>query len=90
GKTTLLRAVIGTIAFSGEIVIDGHEAGSMSASERSRRIAVVPQRPITPPEMTGFDYVLLGRTPHVSYFGVEGRGDLQVVVDVLERLSLGE
>lgn len=89
GKTTLLRAVIGTVPFSGGIVIAGQEIGGMSASERSRRIAVVPQRPVTPSEMTVFDYVLLGRTPHVSYFGVEGRGDLQVVVDVLERLALG-
>ncbi|MDH5373187.1 MAG: ABC transporter ATP-binding protein [Acidimicrobiia bacterium] len=89
GKTTLLRAVVGTVAAGGEIEIDGRDAREMSSAERSRAIAAVAQRPNLPTDMTVFDYVLLGRTPHISYFGVEGRADLQVVVDVLERLELG-
>ncbi len=89
GKTTLLRAVVGTVEAGGEVALDGHDVRQMSSAERSRSIAVVAQRPNLPSDMTVFDYVLLGRTPHISYFGVEGRADLQVVVDVLERLELG-
>ena len=42
-----------------------------------------------PSDMTGFDYVLLGRSPYVGYFGVENRRDRQMVVEILERLDLG-
>jgi iron complex transport system ATP-binding protein len=90
GKTTLLRAVVGTVAVEGGVEIDGRNVREMNSAERSRSIAVVPQRPNLPMDMTVFDYVLLGRTPHIPYFGVEGRTDLQVVVDVLERLELGD
>ncbi len=89
GKTTLLRAVVGTVKIRGEVEIGGRNVAAMSSAERSRAIAAVAQRPNLPVDMTVFDYVLLGRTPHISYFGVEGKADLQVVVDVLERLELG-
>ena len=89
GKTTIIRAILGTVVAAGEISIDDRSARAMSSSERSRSIAAVAQRPNLPLDMTVFDYVLLGRTPHISYFGVEGRSDLEVVVEVLERLDLG-
>jgi iron complex transport system ATP-binding protein len=38
--------------------------------------------------MSVFDYVLLGRTPYVSYFGVETSADVALVADVLETLEL--
>ena len=41
-----------------------------------------------PDDMTGFEYVLLGRTPYVGYFGTESRHDQAMVGDVLERLDL--
>ncbi|NNC39375.1 MAG: ABC transporter ATP-binding protein [Acidimicrobiia bacterium] len=89
GKTSLLRGVVGTVPINGKVEIERRDLSELSSAERSRSIAVVAQRPNLPPDMTVFDYVLLGRTPHISYFGVEGRTDLQVVVDVLERLELG-
>ncbi len=89
GKTSVMRAVIGTVPISGDVFFDGRDTRAMSATERSRAIALVPQRPSLPVDMTVFDYVLLGRTPHIAYFGVEGRTDLQVVVEALNRLDLG-
>lgn len=89
GKTTLIRAILGTVPAAGTIEIDGIDVHSMGSAERSRSLAAVAQRPNLPLDMTVFDYVLLGRTPHISYFGVEGRSDLEVVVEVLERLDLG-
>jgi iron complex transport system ATP-binding protein len=90
GKTSLLRAVVGTVRVDGRVQVDNTDLSEMGSAQRSRSIAAVAQRPNLPNDMTVFDYVLLGRTPHISYFGVEGRTDLQVVVDVLERLELGE
>ena len=41
-----------------------------------------------PDDMTAFEYVLLGRSPYVSYFGHESRHDRAMVDSVLERLDL--
>ena len=41
-----------------------------------------------PDDMTGFEYVLLGRSPYVSYFGHESRHDRAMVDSVLGRLDL--
>ena len=41
-----------------------------------------------PDDMTGAEYVLLGRNPYVGYFGSETKHDRALVTDVLERLDL--
>ncbi len=38
--------------------------------------------------MTGLDYVLLGRTPHLGYFAVESDADRRICLDLLDRLEL--
>ncbi|MFN8109052.1 MAG: ABC transporter ATP-binding protein [Thermoleophilia bacterium] len=88
GKSTLLGALSGTLPFEGTIEVDGVPLRRMSPRRRARRIAVVEQLPVRPPEMTVADYVLLGRTPHITYFGREGAGDRAVVGDTLVRLDL--
>ncbi len=89
GKTTLLRAVAGMIGFEGSIRLDGAAAASLSHRRRARLIAYVPQHPQLPAEMTGLEYVLLGRTPHLSYLAVESAADRRICLDVLDRMALG-
>ena len=43
-----------------------------------------------PPGMTVREYVLLGRTPYVSYVGQESRTDVAAAETALARLDLGE
>ena len=88
GKTTLLRAIAGLVPFSGRVSVAGADASSTTRRRISQLVAFVPQRPELPSTMTVTDYVLLGRTPHITYLGVEGAGDLRVVSGVLERLEL--
>ena len=38
--------------------------------------------------MTGLEYVLLGRTPHLSYLAVESAADRRICLDVLDRMAL--
>ena len=77
GKTTLLRAVAGLIPYRGTVTLGGPaaDAGSLRPRERARLIAYVPQIPTLPPDMTVTEYVLLGRTPHLSYLAGPGRAD---------------
>jgi iron complex transport system ATP-binding protein len=88
GKTTLLRAITGAVEHSGRIGLDGRDVGRLGQRARARKIAVVPQQPVRPDGMTVLDYVLLGRTPYVSYFGVETAADVAVVADLLQTLEL--
>ena len=89
GKSSLLRALAGLVLHDGSILVDGRDLAAMSNKERATLVAYVPQEPLIPDDMSVFDYVLLGRTPYVSYFGVESRHDRTVVGEALERLELG-
>jgi iron complex transport system ATP-binding protein len=88
GKTTTLRAVAGFVRYGGRILVSGVDAAGLRRRERARLIAVVPQIPTTPPDMTVREYVLLGRTPYTGYFGGSGRGDRVATDRAIERLDL--
>lgn len=88
GKTTLLRVVAGLHPAQGRALIGGVDVGSLSRRERALRLAVVPQSPIVPGGMLVLDYVLLGRNPHIPYWGRESATDISLVRDLLEQLDL--
>ncbi len=88
GKTTLLRAVARMTSSAGSILLGGQPAGRLSHRKLARLIAYVPQHPTLPPEMTGLDYVMLGRTPHLGYFAVESDADRRICLDLLDRMAL--
>ena len=88
GKTTLLRAIAGLVPAGGEVLLDGRDASSMRPRDRARCVAIVSQRPLLPDAMTVSEYVLLGRSPYVSYFGTEARNDMEAVASALERLDI--
>jgi iron complex transport system ATP-binding protein len=89
GKTSLLRAVAGLVGHRGEIRLDGDAVHSLRRREIARRVAIVPQSPLMPAGMTVREYVLLGRTPYVSYVGRESRRDVTASEAALARLDLG-
>jgi iron complex transport system ATP-binding protein len=88
GKTSLLRAVARLVPHSGSITVRGERLDSLGRRARARRIAVVPQNPVTPPDLTVVEYVLLGRTPYIPYAGGPGRSDLAAVERALATLEL--
>jgi iron complex transport system ATP-binding protein len=88
GKTTLLRAVTGLVPYEGSIRIFAADASTLARKELARQVALVPQVPLMPADATVRDYVLLGRTPHVGYFGNERRSDFLAADSALERLDL--
>jgi len=88
GKTTTLRALAGLIAFGGIVLLEGRPVATTSRREIARQIAVVPQHPQTPPELTVAEYVLLGRTPHIGYLASETHADRRAAARAIERLAL--
>ncbi len=86
GKTTLIRALTGILPpQSGQILIDGRDLNHLSAAERARRIAVVPQARQLPPAFTAWETVLLGRTPHLNWLGQTSRRDEEIARQAMER-----
>ncbi|MDH3538919.1 MAG: ABC transporter ATP-binding protein [Acidimicrobiia bacterium] len=90
GKTTLLRALAGVIPAGGDIMLGDRRLGEMRRREVAARVAVVPQTPVVPDGLAVFDYVMLGRTPYIPYWGMEGPSDRDRVTSVLARLDLEE
>ena len=89
GKTSLLHAISGLAPHAGSVHVDGRDLGDLRPAGRARLVALVPQNPTIPSELTVAEYVLLGRTPHISRFGIESAHDRAVAASVVERLDLG-
>ncbi|HEU5302922.1 MAG TPA: ABC transporter ATP-binding protein [Acidimicrobiia bacterium] len=91
GKTTLIRVLSGALRpQAGRIEIGNDDVTKLRARERARRIALVPQTPVVPIGVTALDYVLLGRTPHLPFFGSESNDDLEIAHGTLGRLGVGD
>ena len=88
GKTTLLRALAGLVRHEGRVALDERPLGSRTRREIARRVALVPQSPRMPAELTVAEYVLLGRTPHIAHLGGEGRSDRLAAERAIARLEL--
>jgi iron complex transport system ATP-binding protein len=90
GKSTLLRAVAGLVPYGGRVDVMGDDASTLGRRGLAQRVALVPQVPVMPDDMTVREYVLLGRTPHIAYLARERQSDLGATARALERLDLRE
>ena len=88
GKSTFLHALTGITECGGEVLVEGVAARLLGRRQLARQIALVPQQPQIPQELTVAEYVLLGRTPHIGYFGGEGRSDRLAAGRAIGRLGL--
>ncbi len=89
GKTTLLYLALGWLtAWSGDILLEGQPLNGYGRLERGRRIALVPQSESTPFDYTVFEYVLMGRAPHLPPLGTPSPDDQEIVWQALEKVGL--
>ena len=85
GKTTLFRLITGVIRPSaGRVRVNGDFFDTLSARQRARLVAAVPQDPAIPAGFTVLDLVLLGRNPHLRLLEWEGPDDLEIAVRSME------
>jgi iron complex transport system ATP-binding protein len=94
GKSTLIRAISGVIpGVTGQVLMDGTDMFSLSATARARLVGVVPQMATLPPAYTVWETVLLGRTPYLNFMGQISAKDEQIArcalakVDALDLLG---
>lgn len=90
GKSTLLKTMVGGVDYDGRVDLEGTSARHLRGRARASTVSYVPQRPTYPPGMSVFDFVLLGRTPHMGPLGSESRQDIARVWDALGVLNIVE
>lgn len=87
GKTTLLRAVLGTAKARGSIVADGDTLGEISFRERARRISYLSQgRPV--PDMTVLELVRHARFCRLDFPHSYSQTDTEKAMEYITRLGL--
>jgi iron complex transport system ATP-binding protein len=89
GKTTLFKCCLGLLDYhAAALTIDGQDVGRLSPARLARLVAYVPQEHRPPFPFLVRDIVLMGRTPHLAWFGRASRRDHEVVSDTLTQLGI--
>ena len=89
GKSTLLNSLIGLLSLTeGSVHLGGDSLDSLTATERARRIAYLPQMEGSGISYTVTEYLLMGRAPYIGLFSSPSRRDREQVQTVMEELDL--
>ena len=80
GKSTIFRALARLLRpRHGTVVIDGTAIGSMTTKQVARKLAILPQQPVTPESITVEDLIWYGRHPHRRPLAGTGAADREAV-----------
>jgi len=89
GKSTLIRAVSGVVPIvSGQVYVDAQNLSDLSAGQRARILAVVPQARQLGGAFSVEQAVMMGRTPYLNWLGQESEVDKVSVRLALEQTGL--
>lgn len=90
GKTTLLRVMSRALRpLSGQVTLGDRDIYSIPAREFARRVAVVPQDTMVAFDFSVMEITLMGRSPWLGRFAVEGSRDIGIATDALLRVGVG-
>ena len=88
GKSTLVKNLIKLLTpTTGEITLNGTPTTALNRQDMAKLAAYVAQHSEAT-HMTAFDYVLLGRKPHIQW--AVGESDLQMCADMLELVGMAD
>jgi iron complex transport system ATP-binding protein len=89
GKSTLIKCLVGLLTpGSGEIHLSGEKMESISHRKQARIMAYVPQAHQIIFPFPVLDYVLMGRSPHLSVFGQPGSNDYLKAMQALKKVGV--
>ncbi len=89
GKSTLMNCLSGAITpTSGSIALDGVDLGAFSATDRARRIGLIPQMHAPAFAYTVHQMILMGRAPHLALFGAPSKHDHAIADEALASVGL--
>jgi iron complex transport system ATP-binding protein len=89
GKSTLLKVCSRLLGRSaGTVSIDGHDIATLSTREIARRLAILPQGPVTPSHVTVRDLVEQGRYAQVGPLRMLRRQDYAAIDQAIQQVGL--
>jgi iron complex transport system ATP-binding protein len=90
GKTTFLKSLSRLASpISGSILLNNKELNSYRTSELAQIIGYIPQSIQTRPNLTVYEYIALGRSPHQSWWSwVQTDMDKDIVENTIKYLNL--
>ena len=88
GKSTLLRAAMGLLNFEGSVTIGGADASELSARERAKRVAYLPQEREIAWPIAVETLVSLGREPHRAPGAGLSARDRAAVAEAMRKADL--
>lgn len=89
GKTTLFKVLLKILVpKEGSILFGEKTVNEFSRNDLSRIVALVPQEEETPFSYTVFEYLLMGRAPHLGFFSTPTKRDEDKIVEVLTDLGI--
>ncbi|MCL2358810.1 ABC transporter ATP-binding protein [Candidatus Bathycorpusculum sp.] len=84
GKTTLLKSISHTLKPKvGTILLQDQDIYDMKAIDVAKQMAVVSQGTTVAFSFTAIDVVLMGRSPHLSRFAIEGEKDVAIAKNAM-------
>ena len=89
GKSTLFKCMLGILRdYSGSVSIDGKNISDMSAAERARSVAYIPQAANPAFSYSVADMVLMGTMPQLSGRLSPSNAEKEIAMDALARLGI--
>jgi iron complex transport system ATP-binding protein len=91
GKSTLIRVFSRILRpFSGTVMAEGEDIWKKRAPWLAKRVAVVPQDSSPAFDFTILEMALMGRSPHLGRFSIEGKADIAVAWECLKLTQMEE
>jgi iron complex transport system ATP-binding protein len=88
GKSTLLRTILGFVPHQGSVAVNGHDTASLSARERARHVAYLPQERDIAWPVSVETIVALGRFAHRPALAAANGADREIVERAMRRMEI--
>ncbi|MCL2800029.1 MAG: ABC transporter ATP-binding protein [Endomicrobia bacterium] len=91
GKSTLLKCLCGVLKFHrGQIIINGKNITDLKKSELSKAVSYMPQTIESNLSFSVYDFVMLGRFPHLGFLKNPSKNDKKIVREVMEFTNIAD
>ena len=90
GKSTLIKCLVGLMPLhTGNILLNGRDIGALTRADIAKQIAYVPQGHQVVFPFPVQEYVLMGRSPHLSVFSSPGEEDRRIAQEAIDTVGIG-